>query len=96
MGHLPWEPEYTAGRTRHNGLFPRTVLSQRGSVEGVLLNELAARLDLVAHQPGEDLVGVGLIANFDDYFLRQVRTWRERLAIDIYANTPGLSPTELT
>jgi hypothetical protein len=33
---------------------------------------------------------------FDDYFLRQVRDWRERLAVDIHANTPGLSPTELT
>jgi hypothetical protein len=33
---------------------------------------------------------------FDDYFLRQVRSWRERLAVDIHANTPGLSPTELT
>ena len=28
--------------------------------------------------------------------LRQVRSWRERLATDIHANTPGLSPTELT
>ena len=33
---------------------------------------------------------------FDDLFLRQVRSWRERLAADIYANTPGLSPSELT
>jgi type I restriction-modification system DNA methylase subunit len=33
---------------------------------------------------------------FDDFFLRQVRIWRERLAADIHANTPGLSPTELT
>ena len=33
---------------------------------------------------------------FDDYFLRQVRSWRERLAVDIQANTPGLSPLELT
>ncbi len=33
---------------------------------------------------------------FDDFFLRQVRSWRERLAIDIHANTPGLSPGELT
>ena len=33
---------------------------------------------------------------FDDFFLRQVRSWRERLAIDIHANTPGLSPAELT
>lgn len=33
---------------------------------------------------------------FDDYFLRQVRSWRERLARDIHMNTPGLSPAELT
>ena len=33
---------------------------------------------------------------FDDFFLRQVRSWRERLAIDINANTPGLTPAELT
>jgi len=33
---------------------------------------------------------------FDDLFLRQVRSWRERLAADIHANTPGLSPVELT
>lgn len=33
---------------------------------------------------------------FDDFFLRQVRSWRERLAIDINAHTPGLTSTELT
>jgi hypothetical protein len=33
---------------------------------------------------------------FDDLFLGQVRSWRERLAADIHANTPGLSPSELT
>jgi hypothetical protein len=33
---------------------------------------------------------------FDDFFLRQVRSWRERLAADIHANTPGLSSVELT
>ena len=33
---------------------------------------------------------------FDDFFLRQVRSWRERLAIDIHAHTPGLTSTELT
>jgi hypothetical protein len=33
---------------------------------------------------------------FDDLFLSQVRAWRERLAIDIHANTPGLSAEELT
>ena len=33
---------------------------------------------------------------FDGFFLRQVRSWRERLAFDINANTSGLSATELT
>lgn len=33
---------------------------------------------------------------FDEHFLRQVRSWRERLAIDIYANNAGLTPTELS
>lgn len=33
---------------------------------------------------------------FDDYFLRQVRGWRERLARDLYTNTPELSEVELT
>ena len=33
---------------------------------------------------------------FDDYFLGQVRDWRARLAVDIHANTPGLTPAELT
>ena len=33
---------------------------------------------------------------FDDLFLKQVRDWRERLASDIYRNTPGLTSEELT
>ena len=33
---------------------------------------------------------------FDDFFLRQVRSWRERLAANIHARTPGLGPQELT
>ena len=33
---------------------------------------------------------------FDDFFLRQVRSWRERLAIDIHAQNSALSPAELT
>ena len=33
---------------------------------------------------------------FDDFFLRQVRSWRERLAVDIHVNTPNLTPVELT
>ena len=33
---------------------------------------------------------------FDDLFLRQVRDWRERLAVDIHANCPRLSAQELT
>jgi len=33
---------------------------------------------------------------FDDFFLGQVRSWRERLASDIHQHTPGLSALELT
>jgi type I restriction-modification system DNA methylase subunit len=33
---------------------------------------------------------------FDDLFLRQVRSWRERLASDIHTCTPGLNSSELT
>ena len=33
---------------------------------------------------------------FDDLFLRQVRDWRERLAMDIHANCADLSSQELT
>jgi type I restriction-modification system DNA methylase subunit len=33
---------------------------------------------------------------FDDFFLGQVRSWRELLAVDIYSCTPGLTPGELT
>ncbi len=33
---------------------------------------------------------------FDDLFLRQVKAWRQRLAINIHANNPALSPAELT
>ena len=33
---------------------------------------------------------------FDDFFLRQVRSWRERLARDIHQHNPALAPAELT
>ena len=33
---------------------------------------------------------------FDDFFLRQVQNWRERLAVDIHENCPDLTPDELT
>lgn len=33
---------------------------------------------------------------FDDLFLRQVKAWRHRLAINIHANNPALGPAELT
>lgn len=33
---------------------------------------------------------------FDDLFLRQVKEWRLRLAINIHANNPRLGPAELT
>ncbi|MEY2565018.1 MAG: hypothetical protein QOH88_3211 [Verrucomicrobiota bacterium] len=33
---------------------------------------------------------------FDNLFLGQVRSWRERLSVDIHANTPSLTAAELT
>lgn len=33
---------------------------------------------------------------FDDYFFRQVYSWRERLALDIHSNAPDLTAEELT
>lgn len=33
---------------------------------------------------------------FDDFFLRQVRSWRERLARDIHQHNPALAPAGLT
>lgn len=33
---------------------------------------------------------------FDDFFLRQVRSWRERLAVDMHGHSPELTPAELT
>jgi len=33
---------------------------------------------------------------FDDFFLKQVRSWRSRLATDIYTHSPNLTPAELT
>lgn len=33
---------------------------------------------------------------FDSFFLRQVRSWRERLAVDIHGHNPALTPAELT
>lgn len=33
---------------------------------------------------------------FDDHFLRQVRSWRERLARDLHKNNLALTPAELT
>lgn len=36
------------------------------------------------------------VEHFDAYFLSQVKSWRERLAVDIMRNVPGLSASELT
>lgn len=38
----------------------------------------------------------GGVEQFDDLFLKQVRDWRARLAVDIHRNTPGLTSAELT
>jgi type I restriction-modification system DNA methylase subunit len=58
------------------------------SREAVYSGDFDRRFEVVATRRGAD--------QFDDLFLAQVRNWRERLAIDIYANTPGLSAEELT
>jgi hypothetical protein len=48
----------------------------------------------------DKIFGVGVTRQgtqqFDDHFLRQVRSWRERLARDIHKNNAALTPTELT
>lgn len=48
----------------------------------------------------DELYGVATVRHgtqqFDDHFLRHVRSWRERLARDIHANNPDLTPTELS
>jgi len=36
------------------------------------------------------------VEQFDNFFLGQVRSWRERLATDIHRHVPDLTPTELT
>jgi type I restriction-modification system DNA methylase subunit len=35
-------------------------------------------------------------AQFDEYFLSQVKSWRERLAVDIHSRNKGLTPQEIT
>lgn len=58
------------------------------SREAVYSGDFDRRFSVDATRHGAD--------QFDDFFLRQVRSWRERLARDIHQNTPGLSPAELT
>src|SRR3990170_3673088 len=49
---------------------------QRRDVQRVLFDEFPARLDLVPHQAGEDLVGVGLVAELDAQQLPRLRVHR--------------------
>ncbi|PJA76757.1 MAG: hypothetical protein CO150_02550 [Nitrospirae bacterium CG_4_9_14_3_um_filter_53_35] len=44
---------------------------------------------------GVDITRQGA-AQFDEYFLAQVKSWRERLAVDIYSRNPGLTSAEIT
>ncbi|MEX2181894.1 MAG: N-6 DNA methylase [Gemmatimonadaceae bacterium] len=74
--------ECDAFETRFDDLWP---LLARDSVYSGAFD---AHFDIGATRQGAD--------QFDDLFLSQVREWRERLAIDIHANTPGLSAEELT
>lgn len=58
------------------------------SREAIYSGAFDRRFDITASRHGTE--------QFDDLFLHQVRDWRERLAKDVYANTPELSPEELT
>ena len=58
------------------------------SREAVYSGDFDRQFEIDATRRGAD--------QFDDYFLRQVRAWRERLAIDIHVSTPGLTAEELT
>ena len=58
------------------------------SREAVYSGEFDRRLEIAGTHQGAE--------QFDDLFLKQVRNWRERLATDIYRNTPDLTPVELT
>ena len=58
------------------------------SRESIYSGEFDRRLDVATARRGAE--------QFDDIFLEQVRSWRERLAADIHRNTPGLTSAELT
>jgi type I restriction-modification system DNA methylase subunit len=73
---------YDEFETRFDELWP--LLSRQAVYSGDF--DLRFAVDITRHGAQQ----------FDDFFLRQVRSWRERLAVDIHANTPGLSTAELT
>lgn len=73
---------YTEFDARFDELWP--LLSRHAIYSG----EFDRRFDVDVSGRGSD--------QFDDLFLRQVRSWRERLAIDIHANNPTLGSDELT
>ncbi len=58
------------------------------SRESVYSGEFDRQFDVAGTRRGAE--------QFDDLFLKQVRDWRERLAIDIHRNKPGLTSGELT
>lgn len=67
---------------RFNELWP--LLSRHSVYSG----EFDARFEVEETRHGAN--------QFDDFFLRQVRSWRERLAADIHATGPDLTSQELT
>jgi type I restriction-modification system DNA methylase subunit len=91
---------------------PKPAITDEAHVARLLLirfDELESRFDelwpILSRQAvysGEfdDRFAIGVTRHgaeqFDDFFLRQVKSWRERLATDIHALTPGLTPAELT
>jgi len=73
---------YQEFETRFDELWP--VLSR----ESIYSGEFDRQFDIsIAHHGAQQ---------FDSLFLAQVRAWRERLAVDIHANTPNLTAAELT
>ena len=68
--------------TRFDDLWP--LLSRSAVYSG----EFDRQFEITANRRGAE--------KFDDFFLQQVRSWRERLAVDIHENTPGLMSAEMT
>ncbi|WP_370276607.1 Eco57I restriction-modification methylase domain-containing protein [Roseovarius indicus] len=58
------------------------------SKQSILSGEFDRRFSVASTRHGAE--------QFDDYFLKQVRDWRKKLAVDIHKNSPRLTSEELT